>query len=142
MTKFFLLSLYFSKLLAHGGVEHDHSSGFLDTNAEITDHDLEHLKSSLTMDKPIKDMSRDEKHFFYFKQADTDDDDRLDGLEILQNLQKFEEEDADYYGLQTSFKTDNEWCEVLDRALSVQDLDDDGFVSFWEFQAIRDKARR
>ena len=120
----------FSRLHAHAG--HDHSTNVLNTDSEITDHDLEHLKTN----KPIKEMTRDERQFFYFKQADTDNDDHLDGLEMLQMLIKFEAED-DSYKKQFVEKEDNDWCDELDRALKNQDFNDDGFVSFFEFQAAR-----
>merc|ERR1712187_163790 len=89
-----------TSILAHGGAHHDHSSGFINADADITDHDLEHLKSAIDLKKPIKDMTKDERQFYYFKQADTNDDDHLDGLEMLQTMIKFEMEDAEYNGEQ------------------------------------------
>lgn len=130
-------SQFFTKIQAHGGGAHDHSNSFLNAKSEITDHDIEHLKGTLQLKKPIKDMTKEEKQFYYFKQADTDNDDRLDGLEILATMIRFEEEDAEYSNTVPEIRSDDEWAEMLDRALVGQDIDDDGFVSFWEFQAKR-----
>ena len=85
-------------------------------------------------------MTKDERQFYYFKQADTDNDDHLDGLEMLQMLIKFEDED-DNYKQSYKVKEDEEWCAQLDRALEVQDRNNDGFVSFFEFQAARRGSR-
>lgn len=131
------------KIYAHGGGgAHDHSGGFINADAEITDHDLEHLKSALDLKKPIKEMTKDERQFYYFKQADTNDDDHLDGLEMLQTMIKFEMEDAEYNGEPFKHKEDHEWTDQLDRALEVQDLNNDGMVSFYEFQAIRNRNNK
>lgn len=134
--------LFSESTFSHGGAHHDHSSGFINADADITDHDLEHLKSAIDLKKPIKDMTKDERQFYYFKQADTNDDDHLDGLEMLQTMIKFEMEDAEYNGEQFKVKEDHEWTDQLDRALEVQDLNNDGLVSFYEFQAIRNRNKK
>ena len=133
-----LLSTLFNTSTPH--TSHDHSTNVIDTNSEITDHDIEHLKSVINIGKPIKEMTKDERQFYYFKQADTDNDDHLDGLEMLQMLIKFEDED-DNYKQSYKVKEDEEWCAQLDRALEVQDRNNDGFVSFFEFQAARRGSR-
>ena len=131
-----LLTIFFPLIFSHG----DHSNTFED--GEITEHDLEHLKGIVKSKKPIKEMSRDERQFFYFKQADTDDNDRLDGLEMLQTMVKFELEDADFNGQPFKPKADTEWISQIDRALEVQDKNNDGMVDFFEFQAVRNKKKK
>ena len=136
----FLFSNLNQVVFSHAG--HDHAAGFINTDADISDHDLEHLKHSLELQKNIKDMSKDERQFYYFKQADTNDDDHLDGLEMLQTMIRFDMEDTEYNGEQYRVKEDHEWTDQLDRALEVQDLNNDGLVSFYEFQAIRNRNKK
>ena len=116
--------------------EHTHTA-LLDANQAITDHDLDHLKENLSFGKPVNEMTRDERQFYYFKSADTDDDDHLDGLEILQTMIKFDQEDAEFHGKPFEHRSDEEWIRQLDKAMAAQDLNDDGKISFGEFYRIR-----
>jgi len=124
---------------AHEG--HDHGKGIFDESQDISDHDLAHLKDAIKANKPIKEMTMDERQFYYFKQADKDNNDKLDGLEMLQTMIQFELEDAEY-GTPFQAKEDKEWIQQIDRALVVQDTNDDGMVDFFEFQAIRNKNKK
>lgn len=45
--------------------------------------DLQHHSDSMVQNRNISDMSEDEKNFFYFKLHDSDNNDVLDGLELL-----------------------------------------------------------
>lgn len=135
----YLSSTAISKTNSHAG--HDHSSSLLDASQQITNDDISHLTASLPsfQNKKPKDMTKEEKLFFVFKSADIDNDDRLDGLEIMQSMIKFQEEDYEFYGKEPEIKEDEEWILELDAALKMQDLDNDGYVSYGEFFALRSK---
>ena len=94
LSSFLALTIFTKNVFSHAG--HDHGNGIMDADSDITDHDLDHLKDAIKTQKPIKEMSKDERQFYYFKQADTDNNDKLDGLEMLQTMIKFEIEDAEY----------------------------------------------
>lgn len=49
---------------------------------EHLEHEREHLSEDLG--KIVTDMTEEEKNFYYFKVHDTDNNDLLDGLEMLQ----------------------------------------------------------
>jgi hypothetical protein len=134
------LTIFTKNVISHGA-GHDHGGGLMDADKDITDHDLEHLKDAIKTQKPIKEMSKDERQFYYFKQADTDNNDKLDGLEMLQTMIKFEIEDAEYNGQPFKPKEDHEWIEQIDKALKVQDSNNDGMVDFFEFQAVRNRNK-
>ena len=142
MGKFLrFLSCASARLLAvsaHG--DHDHSASLLDAQEKISDHDMEHIEENLGLDSSVK-KSHQDKIFLYFKSADTDNDDRLDALEIMQTIIKFDMDDADMYGKVYTPKEDEEWVTVLDAAMKVQDLNDDGFISFAEFYSLRSKQK-
>merc|ERR1712113_1145517 len=121
-------------LVAHDG--HDHSM-----TGDISDSDIQHLKDTMQLKKPIKDMTSEERQFYYFKQSDHNDDDMMDGLEMMQTLIKYEIEDATAFGEPIQNHPDEYWIKQIDRAIDVQDLNDDGMVDFIEFTHYRNKNK-
>jgi len=123
---------------------HDHSKNLFDTTSEITDHDLEHLKLTTSKDNSNfdpKTWTRAQRQFYYFKQGDFDNNDKLDGIEMLQMMVKFEMEDDEYKTRRDFSYEDADWEAQLDKALENQDLNDDGMVSFYEFRVARENKR-
>lgn len=52
-------------------------------NCSHIQEDLEQHSDSMVQHRNISDMTEDEKNFFYFKLHDSDNNDVLDGLELL-----------------------------------------------------------
>ncbi|KAK4886099.1 hypothetical protein RN001_002370 [Aquatica leii] len=103
-------------------------------------HDKSHLEEHLEEVVDISNMSDQELEFYYFQVHDSDKNSKLDGLEILQAIHHtshdFEytrgeivdkEEDFQYY------------VELIDRVLIEDDTDKDGFLSYPEYVAGRQK---
>merc|ERR1711879_396637 len=73
--------------------EHDHDHQFGEKDEH--DHHADDIKEFAQKDP--KDMDEQELRFYMFKQHDFDNDDRLDGLELLKNVMKHYDEKLDKY---------------------------------------------
>ncbi|XP_067939625.1 multiple coagulation factor deficiency protein 2 homolog [Watersipora subatra] len=106
-----------------------------DLRQRITkDHVLEELEHQInTKDK--KDMTEKELQFHYFKLHDFDDNNLLDGLEIVKAL-RHNHEQTD----QQKQSTDDEVIAIVDNVLVNDDVNKDGYVSFYEFMAGQEPA--
>lgn len=82
-------------------------------------------------------MTEDEKNFYYFKLHDLDDNNNLDGLEMLnaathhqhdgiQKLKENGEKEDDENGI-------NHIIEVIDDFIEFADLDRNGFLNYPEY---------
>lgn len=81
-------------------------------------------------------MTEDEKNFYYFKVHDSDNNDFLDGLEMLQaathrtgHIHKQERDEQ----LEDSENELNRIIDVIDDFLSFADLNHDGFLDYPEY---------
>merc|ERR1712141_680055 len=73
--------------------EHDHDHQFGEKDEH--DHHADDIKDFANKDP--KDMDEQELRFYMFKQHDSDNDDRLDGIELLKNVMKHYDEKLEKY---------------------------------------------
>merc|ERR1712014_448835 len=76
---------------AHEEEDHDHQFGEKDEHEHHGDDIKDFAK------KDPKDMDEQELRFYMFKQHDFDNDDRLDGIELLKNVMKHYDEKLEKY---------------------------------------------
>ncbi|CAF1592195.1 unnamed protein product [Didymodactylos carnosus] len=107
---------------------------FQDQNAE---HLGEHLKDF--GGKNVTDMSSDEQSFYYFKLHDVNNDNVLDGLELLWLLRDFTKPHANDTDAENNAnshemnsRTIEELTRLTDKTLSLLDFNGDGAVSYSE----------
>lgn len=105
------------------------------------------------VNKPLEQMTPQEQNFYYFKLHDTNNDNRLDGLEIIAAFDHVHDEEFAYdetaNGNTTDEKTANaterlpdaELINLIDDILKDEDLDRDGFISYDEFKHALEKDR-
>merc|ERR1711879_331462 len=83
-----ILSILFitaiSVVYSHGGHGHEHSP----LEADGAEHHKDDLGTSAGKDP--KDMTPDELQFYYFKQHDFDNNDKLDGNELIASMVQYE----------------------------------------------------
>ncbi|CRL03608.1 CLUMA_CG016466, isoform A [Clunio marinus] len=97
---------------------------------EHLSHDAEHIEEDLTgmhvHHKDVAEMTEEEKSFYYFKIHDTDNNDNLDGLEMIKAAMhrhgNFEMQDEL-----------NHVTMVVDEFLDFADLNKDGFLNYAEY---------
>ena len=93
------------------------------------------------INKPVEQMTPEEQSFYYFKLHDTNNDNRLDGLEVIAAFDHVHDEEYshdDSINEQNSNKTerlsDEELINLVDDVLKDEDFDHDGFISYEEFK--------
>jgi hypothetical protein len=109
----------------HDNEVHGHS---IDRNMV---QDQEHIKEHLDgkIEKPVDGMTEEELQFHYFKSHDYDDNNMLDGLELITALTHFHgEADKD-----SSRTPDSELVQIVDDLLRENDPNKDGFIEYAEF---------
>ncbi|XP_059482853.1 G-box-binding factor-like isoform X2 [Neocloeon triangulifer] len=93
----------------------------------------DHLKEHLHVPVDTSSMSDQELQFHYFKMHDADNNNKLDGSELIKSLIHWHVDHADeHVNARTSF-TDQELVEALDLMLTRSDKDDDGYLTYAEY---------
>ncbi|CAC5396745.1 MCFD2 [Mytilus coruscus] len=120
-------------------------------------HNQEHIKEHLkeVVDKPEKEMTDDELEFHYFKLHDYDGNNKLDGVEVTKAITHFHDEDEGKgegehgagEGNKNEHKTppkvysDDELTSIIDMVMKEDDLNDDGYIEYFEFVTAQRKAK-
>ncbi|CAF0766948.1 unnamed protein product [Didymodactylos carnosus] len=108
-------------------------------------HDMEHIRHDLEgqVNKPKEEMTPEQQNFYYFKLHDTNNDNQLDGLEVVSAFNHVHDD-----GVPTNDSTDpnqtpptppprladEELMRLVDDILKEEDLDQNGFISYQEFK--------
>jgi hypothetical protein len=121
--------------LREGGRSHD------------KDHIQEHLRDLTNVS--IEDMSSEELQFHYFKLHDYDNNNMLDGLELVAALTHFEDSNShqddeaqdDNQEKEEDIAntySDEDIISMVDQVLDQEDANKDGLVSYAEFRQAQD----
>jgi len=108
-------------------------------------HDMEHIRHDLEgqVNKPKEEMTPEEQNFYYFKLHDTNNDNRLDGLEVVSAFNHVDHHDDNGVPNNDSQATppppvprlaDEELIRLVDDIMREEDMDKDGFISYQEFK--------
>lgn len=98
-------------------------------------HDLEGQ-----INKPKEQMTPEEQNFYYFKLHDTNNDNKLDGLEVVAAFDHVHQEenanntDPNQTNQHHERLVDEELIRLVDDILKEEDLDRDGYISYDEFK--------
>ncbi|CAI6359256.1 unnamed protein product [Macrosiphum euphorbiae] len=104
----------------------------------------EHIKKHL--DLPTLDTSKISEHvlqFYYFKMHDADNNNKLDGCELIKSLIDWHGDHDPAAGEappQENIFTDEELMQLIDPILTMDDTDFDGFIDYPEFVIAQNKA--
>jgi Ca2+-binding EF-hand superfamily protein len=87
-------------------------------------------------------MTPEEQNFYYFKLHDTNNDNRLDGLEVIAAFDHVHDEEYSHDDNNINEKNhtqierlpDEELTNLVDDIFKDEDLDRDGFISYEEFK--------
>ncbi|CAF1294070.1 unnamed protein product [Adineta ricciae] len=143
----YLLPLLFSVycINAHGQHSPSSTDGPQHISRKMEDHvhDMNHMKHDLEhqIDKPIEKMTPEEQNFYYFKLHDANNDNRLDGLEVIAAFDHTHEENSTQNAATNPNNNthnprlpDEELTNIIDDILKEEDLNRDGFISYEEFK--------
>ncbi|KAI1284888.1 Multiple coagulation factor deficiency protein 2 -like protein [Halotydeus destructor] len=132
---------------AGGHVDHNQvqpGQNILHDNNRI--HDREHLKEHLhgvVSEPDVSKMSEEELQFHYFKMHDNDNNNKLDGCELIKSLIHWHVEESKHLGANapptgtTKLFNDGELSQMIDPILEMDDRNRDGFIDYPEFVAAQ-----
>ncbi|XP_073249241.1 multiple coagulation factor deficiency protein 2 homolog [Porites lutea] len=98
-------------------------------------HDKDHIKEHLKDEIDLKDeqMSDEDLQFHYFKLHDYDHNNKLDGIELMNAMTHYHDEESEE-GKSHQY-TDDEMGNMIDQILEEDDLNKDGYIDYPEFVA-------
>merc|ERR1712141_740665 len=122
-----------SPSLQHGSHHHGDKKGSALDGKHV--QDMEHIKEHLKEENPAvktDNLSEADTQFHYFKAHDSDNDDKLDGIELANAMAHYHDEDA---GEKPEDYTEHELASMVDQILDEDDLNKDGYIDYPEFIA-------
>ncbi|XP_071963177.1 multiple coagulation factor deficiency protein 2 homolog isoform X1 [Antedon mediterranea] len=97
------------------------------------EHIKEHLQDVISPEDSGREMTEDELEFYYFKLHDYDQNNRLDGVEIMKAMFHFDEKDH-----QSDTKVDEEEIfNLVSDVLEEFDKNLDGFIDYPEYSSAQ-----
>ncbi|XP_076683231.1 lymphotoxin beta receptor inhibitor isoform X3 [Andrena cerasifolii] len=125
---------------AHGH-GHEHPQQIL--NAANIVHEKAHIAEHMDVPIDISKMTDQELQFHYFKMHDADNNNKLDGCELIKSLIHWHEQGNKEVGgpnaAEKLFK-DEELVTLIDPILSMDDTNNDGYIDYPEFIQAQQNA--
>lgn len=129
-------------------VPHSHHGGHAPQqilNAAHIAQEKDHIKEHMEVPIDTSNMSEQELQFHYFKMHDADNNNKLDGCELIKSLIHWHEQghaDPNQAVPQEKGKVfkDDELVALIDPILSMDDSNGDGFIDYPEFVRAQQKA--
>ncbi|XP_061727205.1 GATA zinc finger domain-containing protein 10 isoform X5 [Cydia pomonella] len=118
-------------------VQHDHHGEPQLLNAANIQHEREHIQEHMDVPIDTSKMSEQELQFHYFKMHDADNNNKLDGCELIKSLihwhGQVDKNHATY--------TDKQLEDLLEHVLKYTDINKDGYVDYLEYRVSSYKAK-
>ncbi|KAK2710084.1 nuclear transcription factor Y subunit beta-like [Artemia franciscana] len=126
----------------HGGHAGFQGQNILDAQHAIQDR--EHLKEHISVPVDTSKMTEQELQFHYFKMHDADNNNKLDGCELVKSLIHWHDQ-ANHdpkapHVPEPKIFTDEELLQMIDPILEQDDKNKDGFIDYPEFIAAQAAA--
>ncbi|XP_060527181.1 multiple coagulation factor deficiency protein 2 homolog isoform X2 [Cylas formicarius] len=123
----------------HHGGHHGQPQQIL--NAANIQHEKEHIAEHLEVPIDTSKMTEQELQFHYFKMHDGDNNNKLDGCELIKSLIHWHEQGSkEKQGVEEKVFKDDELVNLIDPILNVDDTDRDGYIDYPEFIRAQQKA--
>ncbi|CAH1791970.1 unnamed protein product [Owenia fusiformis] len=125
----------------HQGDEHGGNLKFHDKNHI---RDKEHIKEHLdgVSGKDTADMSEDELQFHYFKLHDYDNNNKLDGLELINAMTHYHKGDEPHVHDDHPRMPDDQLITLVESVLQQDDFNNDGYVDYTEFMMVQQRNKQ
>uniref|UniRef100_A0A0K8SKK9 EF-hand domain-containing protein n=1 Tax=Lygus hesperus TaxID=30085 RepID=A0A0K8SKK9_LYGHE len=94
----------------------------------------EHIQEHMSVPIDTSKMTEQELQFHYFKMHDADNNNKLDGCELIKSLIHWHgeaEKEKEH-----TIHSDNDIESIIDSVLKTADQDNDGFISYTEFKVL------
>ncbi|ODM94425.1 Multiple coagulation factor deficiency protein 2 [Orchesella cincta] len=107
------------------------------------DKERDHIQRHMSVPIDTTKMSSNELQFHYFKMYDTDDNNMLDGCELMKSVLHWHDDQTKNNTGETENQiqafTDETLAELIDPLLIRGDLNKDGFIDYGEYQVAQIK---
>ncbi|GIY45634.1 multiple coagulation factor deficiency protein 2 [Caerostris darwini] len=132
---FITLAIAFLKYVSCS-IESDHQPRLMTTHSHLDER--HHIGQHMEGVVDVTQMAEDELRFLYFKMHDSDNNNKLDGCELIKSLLHFHVEECKAMGPEHAHGTTkvfghDELSRMIDPILSTDDKNFDGFVDYPEF---------
>ncbi|XP_064076215.1 multiple coagulation factor deficiency protein 2 homolog isoform X3 [Vanessa tameamea] len=119
---------------------HGHGHGGHDPqllNAANIAQEREHIQEHMEVPIDTSKMTEQELQFHYFKMHDADNNNKLDGCELIKSLIHWH----DQVDANRSVYTDGQIEAVLEKALKHADINNDGYIDYLEYRISMIKGK-
>ncbi|CAD6240981.1 GSCOCG00009036001-RA-CDS [Cotesia congregata] len=126
----------------HQPHNHGHTDPQQILNAANIAHEKEHIAEHLDVPMDTSKMTEQELQFHYFKMHDADNNNKLDGCELIKSLIHWHEETKDPKSPNGEGKIfqDKELIDLIDPILNMDDTNKDGYIDYPEFVQAQQKS--
>ena len=101
-------------------------------------HEKEHMRAHMDVPVDTSKLSEKELQFHYFKMHDSDNNNKLDGCELVKSLIHWHANDGkEHRHHNVKIFGDNELATMIDPILRSDDKNKDGFIDYYEFIAAQ-----
>ncbi|XP_066142043.1 multiple coagulation factor deficiency protein 2 homolog isoform X4 [Euwallacea fornicatus] len=123
------------------GHDHGHGQRQIFNSGNIA-HEKEHIQEHMEVPIDTSKMTEQELQFHYFKMHDADNNNKLDGCELIKSLIHWHEQGSKEKQGQIEEKIfkDEELINLIDPILNVDDGNKDGYIDYPEFIRAQQKA--
>ncbi|XP_077291775.1 uncharacterized protein LOC143915174 isoform X1 [Arctopsyche grandis] len=115
----------------HQGHQSGHHNPQL-LNPGNIEHEKQHIQEHMDVPIDTSKMSEQELQFHYFKMHDADNNNKLDGCELIKSLIHWHGEEEK----ENTPMTDETLANLVDNILIESDLDSDGYVDWIEYNVM------
>lgn len=110
-------------------------------NAANIAHEKAHIAEHMDVPIDTSKMTEQELQFHYFKMHDADNNNKLDGCELIKSLIHWHEQGQEAgAGARNKLFTDEELVKLIDPILSMDDSNKDGYIDYPEFIQAQQNA--
>ncbi|KAF2899690.1 hypothetical protein ILUMI_06483, partial [Ignelater luminosus] len=111
-------------------------------NAANIAHEKEHIAEHLEVPIDTSKMTEQELQFHYFKMHDADNNNKLDGCELIKSLIHWHEQGSKggQAHVEEKIFKDEELVTLIDPILTMDDGNRDGYIDYPEFVRAQQKA--
>ncbi|XP_073994964.1 uncharacterized protein isoform X2 [Rhodnius prolixus] len=129
-----------------GGAHHSSHGQPQVLNVANIAQEKQHIAEHLSVPIDTSKMSEQELQFHYFKMHDADNNNKLDGCELIKSLIHWHEQGGQgdhapgQKSMQEKIFKDEELVSLIDPILSLDDANSDGYIDYPEFVRAQQKA--
>ncbi|XP_072401426.1 uncharacterized protein [Diabrotica undecimpunctata] len=120
----------------HHDHQHNHDQPQQILNAANVAQEAEHIAEHMDVPIDTSKMSEQELQFHYFKMHDADNNNKLDGCELIKSLIHWHDGDDSAKSL-----SDEAISKYVDEFLTRIDPDNDGYISYVEYRKYVDSVK-